>query len=116
MGATPEKLLKANGNVFETMALAGTQKDNNEKKLSGKEKEKDEQQFVTDFIVKRLREFTASVVVSEPYSLKAGSIWHIKTDISGVLKIIQLWKKLSIPCIQLQQSAGFQRKKQRFLF
>jgi len=41
---------------------------------------------VTDFIVKRLREFTASVVVSEPYSLKAGSIWHIKTDISGVLK------------------------------
>ncbi len=86
MGATPEKLLKANGNVFETMALAGTQKDNNEKEIIWQQKEKDEQQFVTDFIVKRLREFTASVVVSEPYSLKAGSIWHIKTDISGVLK------------------------------
>ncbi|MCP2027908.1 isochorismate synthase [Flavobacterium sp. HSC-32F16] len=84
MGATPEKLLKANGNVFETMALAGTQKDNSE--IVWQQKEKDEQQFVTDFIVKRLREFTASVVVSEPYSLKAGSIWHIKTDISGVLK------------------------------
>ncbi|WP_289057640.1 chorismate-binding protein [uncultured Flavobacterium sp.] len=86
MGATPEKLLKANGNVFETMALAGTQKDNQETKIVWQQKEKDEQQFVTDFIVKRLREFTASVVVSEPYSLKAGSIWHIKTDISGVLK------------------------------
>ena len=24
-------------------------------------------------------------MVSEPYSIKAGSIWHIKTDISGVL-------------------------------
>ncbi|MGN7810342.1 chorismate-binding protein [Flavobacterium sp. 22076] len=86
MGATPEKLLKANGNVFETMALAGTQKDNSETEIVWQQKEKDEQQFVTDFIVKRLREFTASVVVSEPYSLKAGSIWHIKTDISGVLK------------------------------
>ena len=86
MGATPEKLLKANGNVFETMALAGTQKDNQKAEIVWQQKEKDEQQFVTDFIVKRLREFTASVVVSEPYSLKAGSIWHIKTDISGVLK------------------------------
>ncbi|WP_431242431.1 chorismate-binding protein [Flavobacterium sp. P21] len=86
MGATPEKLLKANGNVFETMALAGTQKDNQQTEIVWHQKEKDEQQFVTDFIVKRLREFTASVVVSEPYSLKAGSIWHIKTDISGVLK------------------------------
>ncbi|MBB4801946.1 isochorismate synthase [Flavobacterium nitrogenifigens] len=86
MGATPEKLLKANGNVFETMALAGTQKDSNQSEIIWQQKEKDEQQFVTDFIVKRLREFAASVVVSEPYSLKAGSIWHIKTDISGVLK------------------------------
>jgi isochorismate synthase len=86
MGATPEKLLKANGNVFETMALAGTQKDNAETEIVWQQKEKDEQQYVTDFIVKRLREFAASVVVSEPYSLKAGSIWHIKTDISGVLK------------------------------
>jgi isochorismate synthase len=86
MGATPEKLLKANGNVFETMALAGTQKDNQETEIVWQQKEKDEQQYVTDFIVKRLKEFAASVVVSEPYSLKAGSIWHIKTDISGVLK------------------------------
>ncbi|PWB28223.1 chorismate-binding protein [Flavobacterium sp. HTF] len=86
MGATPEKLLKANGNVFETMALAGTQKDNPETEIVWQQKEKDEQQYVTDFIVKRLREFAASVVVSEPYSLRAGSIWHIKTDISGVLK------------------------------
>jgi isochorismate synthase len=86
MGATPEKLLKANGNVFETMALAGTQKDNLQTEIVWQQKEKEEQQYVTDFIVKRLKEFAASVVVSEPYSLRAGSIWHIKTDISGVLK------------------------------
>ncbi|WP_269237823.1 isochorismate synthase [Flavobacterium flavigenum] len=86
MGATPEQLLKANGNIFETTALAGTQKADLETEILWQQKEKDEQQYVTDFIVKRLREFAASVVISEPYSLKAGSIWHIKTDISGVLK------------------------------
>ncbi|CAI2769061.1 Isochorismate synthase siderophore [Flavobacterium collinsii] len=86
MGATPERLLKANGNVFETMALAGTQKAALETDILWQQKEKDEQQYVTDFIVKRLREVASSVDVTEPYSVKAGSIWHIKTDISGVLK------------------------------
>jgi len=85
MGATPEQLLKASGNVFETTALAGTQKATAESEILWQQKEKDEQQYVTDFIVKRLREVAASVNVTEPYSLKAGSIWHIKTDISGVL-------------------------------
>lgn len=85
MGATPEQLLKAKENVFETTALAGTQKANLESEIRWEQKEKDEQQYVTDFIVKRLREVANSVVVTEPYSIKAGSIWHIKTDISGVL-------------------------------
>lgn len=86
MGATPEQLLKASGNVFETTALAGTQKVTLEEEISWQQKEKDEQQYVTDFIIKRLREVATSVVVTEPYNIKAGSIWHIKTDISGVLK------------------------------
>ena len=86
MGATPEQLLKASGNVFETTALAGTQKVTLEEEISWQQKEKDEQQYVTDFIIKRLREVATSVVVTEPYNIKAGSIWHIKTDVSGVLK------------------------------
>ena len=85
MGATPEQLLKSKKNGFETTALAGTQKANLETEISWHQKEKEEQQYVTDFIVKRLKEVATSVVVSEPYSIKAGSIWHIKTDISGVL-------------------------------
>lgn len=85
MGATPEQLLKASGNVFETTALAGTQKAGSETEILWQQKEKDEQQYVTDFIIKRLREVALSVEVTEPYSLKAGSLWHIKTDISGVL-------------------------------
>lgn len=85
MGATPEQLLKASGNIFETTALAGTQKANSETEILWEQKEKEEQQYVTDFIIKRLREVAASVVVSQPYSFRAGSIWHIKTDISGEL-------------------------------
>jgi len=85
MGATPEQLVKANVNVFETMALAGTQKDNDSEEIIWGEKEKEEQQFVTDYIVDQLKEATLEVSVTKPYSLKAGSIWHLKTDIWGVL-------------------------------
>lgn len=85
MGATPEQLLKANGNVFETTALAGTQKAVSASDVVWQQKEKDEQQYVTDFIVKRLKDVASSVAVTEPYSANAGSIWHIKTDISGAL-------------------------------
>ncbi|MDN3672516.1 chorismate-binding protein [Flavobacterium branchiarum] len=85
MGATPEQLLKANGNVFETTALAGTQKAASVSDVVWQQKEKDEQQYVTDFIVKRLKDVASSVAVTEPYNANAGSIWHIKTDISGAL-------------------------------
>ncbi|MCV9932920.1 chorismate-binding protein [Flavobacterium sp. LS1R47] len=85
MGATPEQLLKANGNVFETTALAGTQKAALASEVIWHQKEKDEQQYVTDFIVKRLKDVASSVEVTEPYSANAGSIWHIKTDIFGAL-------------------------------
>jgi isochorismate synthase len=85
LGATPEQLLKANGNVFETMALAGTQKDSGSKEIVWDKKEKDEQQYVTDYIVSVLQEVALEVSVTQPYSVKAGSIWHIKTDICGML-------------------------------
>lgn len=86
IGATPEQLLKASNNTFETVALAGTQKDT-EKPIVWQQKEKEEQRYVTDFIVKKLKKVTSKVIVSEPYSLQAGSIWHIKTDISGILNV-----------------------------
>ncbi|TRX00281.1 chorismate-binding protein [Flavobacterium gawalongense] len=85
LGATPEQLLKANVNVFETMALAGTQKDNGSGEIVWDKKEKEEQQYVTDYIVSALQGVALEVSVTKPYSVKAGSIWHIKTDIWGVL-------------------------------
>lgn len=85
LGATPEQLLKAKSNRFETIALAGTQKDRDDAEIIWEKKEKEEQQFVTDYIVAKLENVATEVLVSKPYSIKAGSIWHIKTDISGVL-------------------------------
>ena len=83
LGASPEQLLNATANSFETMALAGTQKDTCAATVSWPQKEKEEQQFVTDYIVSKLKDSGAEIHVSEAYSVKAGSLWHIKTDISG---------------------------------
>ena len=85
IGATPEQLLKAKETEFETIALAGTQKDTGNNAVVWPKKEQEEQQFVTDYIVDKLKNVASNVLVSKPYSLKAGSIWHIKTDISGTL-------------------------------
>ena len=85
LGATPEQLLKAKGQEFKTIALAGTQKDAGSNDVIWPKKEQEEQQFVTDYIVEKVKNVASELVVSKPYSLKAGSIWHIKTDISGTL-------------------------------
>ena len=84
LGASPEQLLKANADSFETMALAGTQKDAGEETVIWQQKEQEEQQFVTDYIVSKLNTVSTEIQVSEAYSVKAGNLWHIKTDISGV--------------------------------
>jgi len=83
LGATPEQLLKAQNKEFQTIALAGTQKDVDSNEVIWHKKEQEEQQFVTDYIVEKIKNVASKLVVSKPYSIKAGSIWHIKTDISG---------------------------------
>jgi isochorismate synthase len=85
MGATPERLLKANNNTFYTMALAGTQKLQGTTEVVWEKKEMEEQQFVTDFILNNLKDLTSEVSVSSPYTLQAGTLAHIKTDIEGVI-------------------------------
>ncbi|CAM2875219.1 isochorismate synthase [Flavobacterium frigoris] len=85
MGATPERLLKANDKKFSTMALAGTQTSQGLAKAIWEKKEMEEQQFVTDFILNNLKDLTSEVSISSPYAIKAGSLLHIKTDIEGVL-------------------------------
>lgn len=87
IGATPEKLLKVSGNSFTTMSLAGTQKiENSADQVIWQTKEQEEQAFVTDFIVDGIENAVKDLKISTPYTAQAGTIAHIKTDISGVLK------------------------------
>ena len=86
IGATPEQLLKADGNRINTVALAGTQKYEENHEVAWGEKEIEEQKFVTDFIVDNLKDMASELSTSRPYTLKAGTLLHIKTDIEAVLK------------------------------
>ena len=83
LGAFSERLLKMDSRQFQTMAVAGTQLF--QQNAIWGNKEKAEQQFVTDFIVNALHDKTSGLTVSEPYTLTAGNLMHIKTDIKGTL-------------------------------
>ncbi len=86
LGATPETLLKVEGSRFKTMALAGTQKYSGTMEVQWGDKEKQEQQFVTDSIVKNLRSCgLENLEISDPYTAKAGNLLHLRTDINGIL-------------------------------
>jgi len=85
LGAFSEQLLKKKGSLFYTMSVAGTQKIEGDKPVVWEDKEKQEQQIVTDFISDNLKNYASEIVISAPYTLKAGTVVHIKTDIQGIL-------------------------------
>lgn len=85
MGATPERLLKVEAKKFHTVALAGTQPFKDTLDVIWKSKEREEQQFVTDYILENLKSHTSEMSVSSPYTIKAGNLLHIRTDIVGVI-------------------------------
>jgi len=85
LGATPEILIKTNNDskIFETVALAGTQRYNADQPLTDvawRQKEIEEQAFVSRYIINcfkkiRLREFEEI----GPKTVKAGNLIHLKT-------------------------------------
>lgn len=86
MGASPERLIHIHKKEFKTMSLAGTQSFKNTTKVTWKTKEQEEQQFVTDYILETIKSAIQHVKISAPYTVKAGSLLHIRTDVSGELK------------------------------
>lgn len=94
MGATPEKLLYAKENKFNTMALAGTQPFQGNDVVFWQNKEREEQEFVTHFIEENLKSITTEMTVSSPYTTRAGNLLHLKTDIEGVLSSNSNLKKV----------------------
>ncbi len=85
LGATPETLLETKNNRFKTMSLAGTKIYNEDVNWSDKEIE--EQNIVTEFIKSSLSQCDISFKVTEPFTLKAGKLAHIRTDITGFFKL-----------------------------
>ena len=83
MGATPEQLVKINQNQFETVALAGTQLYS--ENVIWATKEIEEQQFVTDYIVGKVKDKVTELMVTDAKTVKAGNLVHLKSFISGEL-------------------------------
>ena len=83
MGATPEMLLEIKGDAFKTMSLAGTQPFVDAIPVHWGAKEIEEQQLVTDYVVSNLKSVTSDVEHSETYTVQAGALLHLRTDISG---------------------------------
>ena len=81
MGASPESLLEIQDRKVSTMALAGTKK-----KGIGTwgTKEIEEQKIVKDEIKKNLNPYCKNIKITEPSTMTAGKIDHLKTTISGI--------------------------------
>lgn len=94
LGASPERLLEVDGDKLKTMSLAGTQPYLNTTEVNWKQKEITEQQLVTNFVIENLEPFVTNIKSSETYTVKAGSLLHLRTDIEAVLKTGTTLQKL----------------------
>ncbi len=84
IGASPELLLRKDGDFLSTVALAGTRPYIKEDK-KWDEKNTDEQAMVTEFIMNSLAKHCSTVSTGKTFSKKAGSIEHICTPISAFM-------------------------------
>jgi len=90
--ATPELLISADQDKIETVSLAGTKPLENMEEWG--EKEKIEQQVVTDYIRNVLQKYCENISVSGPQEVIAGNVKHIKTSFSAKLNT-GLWNLVS---------------------
>ncbi|MFT5752377.1 MAG: isochorismate synthase [Flavobacteriales bacterium] len=87
VGATPETLVSIDNRQLKTMSLAGTQTFVNTQDVVWGDKEVEEQQMVTQTIVSHLEPLLGALDVSEAQTHQAGSLLHLKTDISGAVDL-----------------------------
>ncbi len=95
LGATPETLFSLEKKTFRTMALAGTQKYDEDVKVVWSEKEKQEQSMVTDFLENTLEKVVPILMISKPATIKAGNVLHLKTEVGGTINT----RLCDIPCL-----------------
>ncbi len=86
LGATPEILLKTENQQLTTMSLAGTQKFVEGNTPEWGKKEIEEQQLVTNYISNAIGNTVSNLEISERESARAGSLWHLRTKLTGTFK------------------------------
>ncbi|MDR2221457.1 MAG: chorismate-binding protein [Flavobacteriaceae bacterium] len=96
IGATPETLLRVQGQELFTMALAGTQINHERDEVEWGQKEQEEQAFVTQFIQEQLQPFVSELKLSEVYTKRAGKVMHICTDIQAKLKEVTVGNVIEV--------------------
>lgn len=119
--ATPELLISCNDSKIKTVSLAGTKPIRD---IDGwDDKEKEEQQVVTEYINKILEEYCGNITVYGPEEVIAGNVKHLKTSFSATLNT-ELWSLVSalhptpavcgIPLVKAKQfiklTEGYDRK------
>ncbi len=83
IGSTPEILLSGQGDLWQTIALAGTMLLENEdtKKIWNLKNQK-EQELVVDYLRKITNDFGYDIIEKGPYTARAGQLLHLRTDIN----------------------------------
>jgi len=81
MGASPELLLRVNGAMAYTTSVAATQSGKRTDSHAWNQKEKTEQQIVTDYIYALLQKYGVEGVETQgPKTYQAGNVWHLRTN------------------------------------
>ena len=83
MGASPELFLSTNDQILKTCSLAGTRAYVAGSDPKWQSKELEEQEIVTRYIADGLTDLSIVPEVSKVESVKAGNLWHLRTEIRG---------------------------------
>lgn len=111
MGATPEQFLKVDNDVIKTVALAGTQLFPEKIPIKWEQKESNEQQIVTDFIVNSLQRFVYGVTISNPETQRAGNLVHLKSTIEAKMNSVFDLEKIIEALHPTPAVCGFPKEK-----
>lgn len=94
IGASPETLVTVAGGTITARVLAGTaprgaDADGDTEAsvaLSASGKDQDEHRFAVESVLRTLRPHTSALTASEqPFALKLPNVWHLATDVEGVV-------------------------------
>ncbi|MEN1785955.1 MAG: chorismate-binding protein [Bacteroidota bacterium] len=90
LGATPERLVAFSVDTLKTTALAGTLPYVPKSTPQWTAKEIEEQQMVTDYIMRCLEDKANSVNTTLAQSIRAGNVWHLRSEITAKLPFEEL--------------------------